>query len=71
MVEADGEYTKPFKTSYLMLTPGQTYNQSKSVHWKIHGNVPLQSCAKSVSFLEKTSFAIRNYKSFCSNSLAM
>ncbi|XVF15725.1 hypothetical protein REPUB_Repub09cG0180400 [Reevesia pubescens] len=26
VVETDGEYTKPFNTSFLMLTPGQTYN---------------------------------------------
>ncbi|KAF6149720.1 hypothetical protein GIB67_017453 [Kingdonia uniflora] len=26
VVEADGEYIKPFETSFLMLTPGQSYN---------------------------------------------
>ncbi|XWS42029.1 hypothetical protein CRYUN_Cryun17cG0133600 [Craigia yunnanensis] len=64
VVEMDGEYTKPFKTSFLMLTPGETYNVLIKADQPI-GNYYMAMApympAKNVPFLNKTSYAILNY----------
>ncbi|KAJ0040909.1 hypothetical protein Pint_28243 [Pistacia integerrima] len=64
VVEADGEYTKPFNTSFLMLTPGQTYNvliTADQPNGKYYMAMAPYMPAKRVPFLNKTSYAILNY----------
>ncbi|KAK6237501.1 hypothetical protein QUC31_002970 [Theobroma cacao] len=64
VVETDGEYTKPFNTSFLMLTPGQTYNvliEADQPIGKYYMAMAPYMPAKNVPFLNKTSYAILNY----------
>ncbi|KAK8327800.1 hypothetical protein V6Z11_A11G205700 [Gossypium hirsutum] len=60
VVETDGEYTKPFKTTFLMLTPGQTYNVLIKADLSIGKNMAMAPYmpAKNVPFLMKTSCGI-------------
>ncbi|MBA0741967.1 hypothetical protein Gogos_015084 [Gossypium gossypioides] len=66
VVETDGEYTKPFKTTFLMLTPGQTYNvlikADQSIGKYFMAMAPYMP-AKNVPFLKKTSYGILRYAS--------
>ncbi|KAK8270603.1 hypothetical protein V6Z12_D11G208400 [Gossypium hirsutum] len=61
VVETDGEYTKPFKTTFLMLTPGQTYNvlikADQSIGKYFMAMAPYMP-AKNAPFLKKTSYGI-------------
>ncbi|XVF15726.1 hypothetical protein REPUB_Repub09cG0180500 [Reevesia pubescens] len=64
VVETDGEYTKPFNTSFLMLTPGQTYNvliKADQPIGKYFMAMAPYMPAKNVPFLNKTSYGILNY----------
>ncbi|KAK9265727.1 hypothetical protein L1049_025321 [Liquidambar formosana] len=64
VVEADGEYTKPFTTPFLMLTPGQTYNvliKANQPIGKYYMAMAPYMPAKNVPYLNKTSYAIFNY----------
>ncbi|TYI01563.1 hypothetical protein ES332_A11G210000v1 [Gossypium tomentosum] len=65
VVETDGEYTKPFKTTFLMLTPGQTYNVLIKADLSIGKNMAMAPYmpAKNVPFLMKTSCGILRYAS--------
>ncbi|MBA0715720.1 hypothetical protein Golax_014606 [Gossypium laxum] len=66
VVETDGEYTKPFKTTFLMLTPGQTYNvlikADQSIGKYFMAMAPYMP-AKNAPFLKKTSYGILRYAS--------
>ncbi|OMO84299.1 Multicopper oxidase, type 1 [Corchorus olitorius] len=64
VVETDGEYTKPFETSFIMLTPGQTYNvliTADQPVGKYYMAMAPYMPSKNVPFLNKTSYAILNY----------
>ncbi|XP_077233385.1 laccase-6-like [Tasmannia lanceolata] len=64
VVEADGEYTKPFTTNFLMLTPGQTYNvlvQANQPLGRYFMGMTPYMAAKNVTFLRLPSYAILNY----------
>ncbi|KAA3474353.1 laccase-6 [Gossypium australe] len=66
VVETDGEYTKPFKTTFLMLTPGQTYNvliKADQCIGKYFMAMAPYMPAKNVPFLKKTSYGILRYAS--------
>ncbi|KAK5784743.1 hypothetical protein PVK06_039271 [Gossypium arboreum] len=65
VVETDGEYTKPFKTTFLMLTPGQTYNVLLKADLSIGKYMAMAPYmpAKNVPFLMKTSCGILRYAS--------
>ncbi|KAH1082149.1 hypothetical protein J1N35_021910 [Gossypium stocksii] len=66
VVETDGEYIKPFKTTFLMLTPDQTYNvlikADQSIGKYFMAMAPYMP-AKKVPFLKKTSYGILRYAS--------
>ncbi|OVA04542.1 Multicopper oxidase [Macleaya cordata] len=64
VVEADGEYTKPFNTTFLMLTPGQTSNvlvKADQPIAKYDMSMTPYMPAKNVPFLELPSYALLDY----------
>ncbi|KAL8088611.1 laccase-6 [Apium graveolens] len=74
IVEADGDYTKPFTTDRVMLGPGQTLNVLITANQHI-GRYSMAMgpyiSAKNVSFQNLTSLAYFNYLGCLPNSLAV
>ncbi|MQL82218.1 hypothetical protein Taro_014675 [Colocasia esculenta] len=67
VVGADGSYTKPFTTNYVMITPGQTMDllleANQSPHRRYYMAVTAYSSSTTVAFDNTTATAILQYAS--------